>query len=180
MQYLYRAFDKEGQLLYIGISGQWHHRLHQHEKTSEWMERADYVKIERFPDRESVSNAERLAVVTEKPLYNKVYVEEYESAAAHWHRLKKWIKSGVAPDAQHQQLVDDIRETASDVYRNKPSQLRPRGMAYLFLEQIELDVYHNVTPCRNCAGVWNSAIIQPGYEGGEEQLLETGELNAIN
>lgn len=180
MQYLYRAFDSDGQLLYIGISGQWHQRLHQHEKTSDWIEKADYVKIERFADRQAVSEAEQLAVITEKPLYNKVYVEEYESAATHWHRIKKWVKSGVAPDEQHQELVDDLRSTAFEVYGNKPAQLRPRGMAFLFLEQIEFDVFHGRLPCRNCAGVWNSAIIQPGYEGGEEQLLQVGETNGIN
>jgi len=177
MQYLYRAFNEYGELLYIGISGQWHRRLHEHEKTSAWIEEADYVKLERFPDRESVSEAEQLAVLVEKPLYNKVYNQEYESAATHWHRIKKWLKSGVAPDEEHQTLIDDLRETAFEVYGNKPSQLRPRGIAFLFLQQIEIDAYHGKTTCRNCAGVWNSAIIQPGYEGGEEQLLKIGAEN---
>ena len=174
MQYLYRAYGPNGELLYIGISSQWHHRLHQHEKTSAWIEQATNVTIERFADRDSVSLAEREAVQKEKPIHNKVFTEDYESAAVHWAKVKKWIKSGVAPDENHQLLIDAIRETALDLYETKPAQLRPKGMAFLFLELIEISVHHGYKPCRNCAGLWNSAIIQPGYEGGEEQLLGVG------
>jgi predicted GIY-YIG superfamily endonuclease len=175
MQYLYRAYGSKGELLYIGISSQWHHRLHQHEKTSEWIEQATNVTIERFPDRESVSLAERKAVEAEKPIYNKVFAHDYESAPIHWAKIKTWIKTGRAPDDNHQLIVDAIRETALDVYENKPAQLRPKGMAFLFLDLIEMAVYNGYKPCRNCVGLWNSSIIQPGYEGGEEQLLGKGE-----
>jgi predicted GIY-YIG superfamily endonuclease len=177
MQYLYRAYGPEGELLYIGISSQWHHRLHQHEKTSDWIEQATNVTIERFADRESVALAEREAVRNEKPIHNKVFTQDYESAAAHWAKLKSWVISGQAPDERHQFIVDAIRETAFDVYQNRPSQIRPKGMAFLFLELIEVSVYKEYEPCRNCVGVWNSSIIQPGYEGGEQQLLRTGESN---
>jgi predicted GIY-YIG superfamily endonuclease len=180
MQYLYRAFNKEGELLYIGISSQWHHRLHQHEKTSAWIEEADHVTIERFPDRETVAEAERRAVLTEKPRDNKVFAHDYESPAAHWAKIKKWVKSGEAPDYTHQMIVTWMRETAFEVYQNKPAQLRPKAIAFLFLQEVELAARHGFRPCRNCAGVWNSSIIQPGYEGGEEQLLEVAEKNGAN
>jgi len=174
MQYLYRAYGPQDQLLYVGISSQWHHRLHQHEKTAEWIEQADYVKLERFSDREAVSLAEREAIQNEKPKYNKVFSEAYESAAAHWAKIKSWVKSGEAPDYSHQYIIDEIRDTALSVYNKKPSQLRPRAMAFLFLQIVEMSVHYGFNPCRNCAGVWNSSIIQPGYEGGEGQLLEAG------
>lgn len=174
MEYLYRAFSSDNQLLYVGISNQWHHRLHQHEKTAEWIEQADLVRIERFPDRLSVEAAEKLAIQTEKPRFNKVFTEDYESPAVHWAKMKKWIKSGTAPDHEHQQIIEAIRDIGLDPYGNKPSQLRPKGMAFLFMDTIEFLVYQGLKPCRNCAGLWNSSIIQPGYEGGEEQLLENG------
>jgi predicted GIY-YIG superfamily endonuclease len=174
MQYLYRAYNSQDQLLYVGISSQWHHRLHQHEKSAEWIEQADYVKIERFLDRESVSIAEREAVTAEKPIYNKVFAEDYESAAAHWMRIKSWIKSGNAPDDSHQYIIDVIRLCAKKTYQNNPSKLRPGGMGFLFLEIVEMLVRQGFEPCRNCAGVWNSSTIQGGYQQGEKQLLENG------
>jgi predicted GIY-YIG superfamily endonuclease len=180
MQYLYRAFSNEGNLLYVGISSQWHNRLHQHEKTSGWIHEADYVKIERFEDRESAAEAEKKAIVLEKPRDNKVFSEDYESASVHWAKIKKWILSGKATDQRHQELVDWIRESGLDVYGNKPRELRPKGMAFLFGQEIEINVYHGYKPCRNCAGVWNSTIIQDAYVEGELQLLEVGERNGLN
>lgn len=180
MEYLYRAFDNTGALLYVGISSRWHYRLHQHEKTSDWIERADYVQISRFPDRESVERAEKEAIRSEKPQFNKVFSEDYEAAPSHWLKLKQWIRSGKAPDKTHQFIVDNIRESALLDYKVKPSELRPKMMAFLFLQQIEIAVYHGFEPCRNCGGVWNSSIIQPGYEGGEDMLLEVGAKNGTN
>jgi predicted GIY-YIG superfamily endonuclease len=172
MQYLYRAFDSQNQLLYVGISNQWHHRLHQHEKSAAWIEQADYVKIERFSDRESVSVAEREAVKTEKPLHNKVFNEDYEAALAHWKKIKRWIKTGHAPDESHQYIVDVIRDCAKDLYQNNPNTVKSEGMAFLFLEIVEALFYQGFEPCRNCAGVWNSSTIQVGHAVGKAELLK--------
>ena len=68
---LYRHFDKEGALLYVGISLNALNRLAQHKAASGWFEDIHKVEIETFVNRVSALNAERTAIETEKPKWNK-------------------------------------------------------------------------------------------------------------
>ena len=171
MQYLYRSFDSDHRLLYVGISGKWSERLHQHERESEWMELTDYVKIERFETREAVSKAEKLAVVNEKPIYNGQYSTTFVHPLNHWADLKKWIKSGKAEDDWHQDLVRYIRSGA-ETYEKKIRQVRAAGMAMLFTDTISFLQFHNEPICRNCLGILSGKHVSKYRELGEEQLLE--------
>jgi predicted GIY-YIG superfamily endonuclease len=72
--YLYRHFDSEGKLLYIGISLNALTRLSQHKK-SKWIEDIANVKLEKFPDRQSAMDAEKNAIKKEHPLHNICHVE---------------------------------------------------------------------------------------------------------
>lgn len=71
--YLYRLYDANDQLLYVGISKSAIHRLHQHLETQPWGDEIAYQKIERFEDRKTVAAAERQAIKTEHPKYNIVH-----------------------------------------------------------------------------------------------------------
>jgi len=68
---LYRHFDAEGQLLYVGISLQSMKRLAEHKNNSDWFDEITRVDIEHFSDRNAAMDAERKAVQEEKPKYNK-------------------------------------------------------------------------------------------------------------
>lgn len=178
MQYLYRAFDSDGQLLYVGISGKWSERLHQHERDSAWMQLTDYVKIERFDTREEVAEAERFAVQTEKPVYNKQYSTTFVHPINHWADVKRWIKSGQAPDDFHAMIVKFVRSDA-EVYEKKIYQIRAAGLAFLFLDNINFLESHGESICRNCLGITKSKQLSMAYKLGEYQLLE-GMEDAIN
>ena len=67
---LYRHFDADGFLLYVGISSTPDARLQQH-RSSPWFSEIRRVVIEMLPDRETAERAEREAIRTEWPLYNK-------------------------------------------------------------------------------------------------------------
>lgn len=69
-QALYRFWDAEGALLYIGITHRLNDRLSHHKKFKPWWWEVAAVTIERYPDRESVAAAEVLAIKTESPKYN--------------------------------------------------------------------------------------------------------------
>ncbi len=68
--YLYRHFDSEGNLLYVGISLSAINRLSQHRANSDWFASIKRVEIEKFPTRGEALMAERIAVISEAPLYN--------------------------------------------------------------------------------------------------------------
>ena len=70
---LYRYFAENGDLLYIGISVDAYSRAKQHRDGSKWWPDAASVTFEKYPNRDAVSAAERLAIKAEKPIYNKVH-----------------------------------------------------------------------------------------------------------
>jgi hypothetical protein len=80
---LYRHFDTEGRLLYVGISLSTVSRLSQHKDTSEWFAAISRVTVERFPTRKDALLAEAAAIATEAPSYNK-----HIPAAADIRRIK--------------------------------------------------------------------------------------------
>lgn len=67
---LYRHFNGEGQLLYVGISLSAIQRLGQHKEHSDWFESITRVTIEQFDTREEALEAERSAIFRERPLHN--------------------------------------------------------------------------------------------------------------
>jgi hypothetical protein len=67
---LYRHFDAEGTLLYVGISLRPMTRTKEHVTLSGWAEQIANVRIEYFPTRKEAMEAEARAVQDENPLHN--------------------------------------------------------------------------------------------------------------
>lgn len=68
---LYRHYDSQGVLLYIGVSLKQLQRLQQHSNSSFWFNQIETIKVEYFETRELALAAERAAIIAEKPLHNK-------------------------------------------------------------------------------------------------------------
>lgn len=68
---LYRWFDEQGRLLYVGISVSPLTRQSQHQATSAWYPRACAQSLEWFSSRHEAHIAEIKAIHTENPLFNK-------------------------------------------------------------------------------------------------------------
>lgn len=70
---LYRFYDAEGTLLYLGITSTLMSRLGAHSGDKAWFRGVASATIEHFPDRASALTAERDAVQAEHPRYNVVH-----------------------------------------------------------------------------------------------------------
>lgn len=68
---LYRAYDKLGCLLYVGITYDIKSRMNNHRKQSGWYGDTVYVEYEVFPNRHTAAWAEYEAIVSESPIYNR-------------------------------------------------------------------------------------------------------------
>ena len=68
--HLYRHFDCEGNLLYVGVSQSALHRLKKHRHLSPWFSHIARVEMTVYKTREDVLIAERLAIQREKPRHN--------------------------------------------------------------------------------------------------------------
>lgn len=71
MTTLYRAYDAADQLLYVGISDVEFFRLAQHGASAPWAVYATTITLERYPARSLAEAAERDAIATEDPVWNR-------------------------------------------------------------------------------------------------------------
>lgn len=67
---LYRHFDGEGILLYVGIAYDAYNRWRQHQDHSAWTPEVRRTTYDLFPTREAALTAEREAIQAECPKYN--------------------------------------------------------------------------------------------------------------
>jgi len=70
---LYRHFDKNDNLLYVGISVDPLNRLKDHKQQAIWFEQISRVDIEKFDNRKDVIRAEIEAIRNEAPVFNVKY-----------------------------------------------------------------------------------------------------------
>ena len=70
MAELYRHFDKQGALLYVGISVSTMRRLAQHKSAAAWFSAIAYVEVEHFTTRAAAQRAEIKAIKKERPRHN--------------------------------------------------------------------------------------------------------------
>jgi excinuclease UvrABC nuclease subunit len=68
---VYRAYDADGALLYVGLSMNLEGRLSKHRRSA-WWPKADEITVQWFENRESAQAAERAAIRDEDPIYNIV------------------------------------------------------------------------------------------------------------
>lgn len=66
---LYRIFNADGQLLYVGISVDVGHRLACHSRRGWWTEVAT-ITVQHFATERQALEAERDAILNEHPLHN--------------------------------------------------------------------------------------------------------------
>lgn len=77
---LYRHYDEQGLLLYVGISHNVITRLEQHRDDSHWFSKIANVTIVWFETRAEAERAEREAIKSELPLHNSVYMPKTKRA----------------------------------------------------------------------------------------------------
>jgi predicted GIY-YIG superfamily endonuclease len=70
---LYRAFNAQGQLLYVGITMNPGNRFAQHSDEKPWWTDVADIRVEHFGSRDRVLAAEREAIKTEQPLFNVMH-----------------------------------------------------------------------------------------------------------
>lgn len=80
---LYRFYDAQGSLLYIGITLNPSQRWATHSKDKPWWSDVANITIEQHPDRASVLAAERAAILAEGPRHNVVHNQTPTDPLAH-------------------------------------------------------------------------------------------------
>lgn len=72
--YVYRCYDAQDRLLYVGCSYNPVARLRQHKsERKSWVSRVARTRMTVWPDRRKALDMERLAIETEHPLHNRQF-----------------------------------------------------------------------------------------------------------
>ena len=154
---LYRFFDSEGNLLYVGISNNWQQRLRQHYKDSSFHYEATCITLERFNTREQVEAAEKKAIISENPKYNKAYNPNFEDPTQHLTKIKFWVYSNLVPDQAHKGIVEELRDLFildSDWERKTAGPI-----AYYLLQMLPMWSQRYDVRCDECIHAYSSAQI---------------------
>jgi len=69
-QVVYRCYDADEVLLYVGVSGDVCERLAQHRRASTWFKDTARTVLKVYPRRLDASRAELAAIRSERPLHN--------------------------------------------------------------------------------------------------------------
>ena len=73
MQTLYRHFDANDNLLYVGVSSRISQRIKEHSIHSSWWQNVSKITLEHFEIRKEVLEAERNAIIAEQPKHNIIH-----------------------------------------------------------------------------------------------------------
>lgn len=87
-QTLYRFFNAQHELLYVGITNNPFNRFSGHSKDKDWFKEIAYSTFEHYPNRLAVDKAETLAIRAEKPKYNKAKVVGFERSPDHMKKIR--------------------------------------------------------------------------------------------
>jgi predicted GIY-YIG superfamily endonuclease len=132
---LYRFFDADGQLLYVGIAKDVRKRWQQHEEDKSWWHLVTSNRVEWLPTREEARQAELQAMRTESPLFN--HIRHPDGSYTH----NKYDDTAEVDHAAEELLTDLSNGTLRPGDRINPVQLGRRygvaassvGMALNFL-----------------------------------------------
>jgi DNA-binding transcriptional regulator YiaG len=84
MYKLYRLYDENGILLYVGVCQNVQARLLMHKHSKPWFRNVVDIEIESYENKNAALLAETKAIVNERPQFNTQKVPKNSSSAGHW------------------------------------------------------------------------------------------------
>lgn len=152
METLYRYFDAQGALLYIGVTSRINRRMREHWESSEWFAKIARCEFQQFPDRKSVLEAEREAIISEKPLHNYAHNRPKREKLA---RLD----------------VDAPEPGISAKFKTKPSRDGKESRHAINLRLVQIKPMHPANLLHEALGVPQYAV---------RQAIEAGQLGYVD
>lgn len=129
---LYRHFDADGRLLYVGLSATPMLRTRTHMNGADWRDAITSVLIESHETREAAEVAERIAIQSEAPAHNKTWAKTapHDSRAAPEGAFRRALLYHMA--VQGTSITDLVR--ASGVSRDVINKIKARAGASTSVE----------------------------------------------
>ena len=159
---LYRYFDREGDLLYVGITKNQINRFAAHSKKSVWFSQISSATFTHFETREAAIVAETAAIKDEKPKYNIAGTDKQRSTIeiVDKHFWSMFVNSWDQHDSQHSGFCKEIQKGITHMDPEIPV-----GTILMDSEYVALSMhlaikskflYPNVYECHECKEIFKS------------------------
>lgn len=152
---LYRYFDSDGELLYVGVTGDNTKRQSQHRRNSFWFGEIASARFEHFDDRDEALDAETKAIQTEHPKYN---IAKHGITLMHSPWVHMVYLAGM-PDGGHDELHKDFASKYQEIFRtadgNVPSADMVIALAMQFTK-VDKPEAPNLKRCPSCVAAYDS------------------------
>lgn len=173
---LYRYFDIDGNLLYVGITKDQSKRFSSHNRKAEWMPQAVQCTLEHFETRAEAKAAETFAIQNEKPLYNIAETGK-QRKSAHWRLSSEahLIQMTGSPegwfDKEHWDFQRDFMETIYGLPADTPFDwIEFLAFSYDLLKSNTNKSYLNLQNCEDCIAIEKSPKIRFAVERAKMKL----------
>lgn len=165
---LYRYYNSDDELLYVGITGGGSKRQAQHSRKSAWFSEVKYAHFEHFDTRDEASQAELRAIYIEQPKHNRTNtVKLTHSDFTHMIQLA----------GHNEQSEDRTHKAFSEIYRRVFNQINgtmPNYKLHLVEAMMQakdlMPEAENLTFCELCTRSYQSDwFVEATKEIGEIQ-----------
>lgn len=154
---LYRYFDSDGQLLYVGITKNQFDRLQSHAKMAEWLPQIATASFQHFNSRAEALRAETHAIGTELPKFNKAGPTLEPAQLDHLLQLI----AGDLNDEWHSKTAKSIRDTMGEINKfSVANEITKLGFAYSRSFEWENDGEDRIIGCDRCKSIVESKWFQ--------------------
>lgn len=104
---LYRFYDDEERLLYIGVTADPGRRMSAHSRGKPWWQSVRNITMQNFSTSADLMRAERQAIKTEDPIYNVVHSSRKRIRRPHWGSIQPQDPVPPAPPMTPQEACWD-------------------------------------------------------------------------
>lgn len=159
---LYRYFDSEGQLLYVGVTGDNTKRQSQHRRNSFWFGEVASATYEYFETRDEALEAETNAIRRENPKHNIAKYGITLLRSPYLHMV--WLAG--MPDDGHDAMHKDFAEKFQELFNLANGQLPDADMIVAFAMQftsVNLPDSPNLKNCPSCVAAYESEWFEMAF-----------------
>lgn len=159
---LYRYFDGNGQLLYVGITGDNTKRQSQHRRNSFWFGEIESATFEHFDTRQQALEAETLAIRTERPMHNvqKGFVLEHSP----WVHM---VYLAGSPDGGHDDAHKEFCHYYQDYFLRADGNVATTDAVIAFamhFTRVKYPDLPNIKSCKLCKDAISSDWFEQGFK----------------
>jgi predicted GIY-YIG superfamily endonuclease len=159
---LYRYFDSDDRLLYVGITGDNTKRQSQHRRNSFWFGEIVSATFEHFDNREDADEAESNAITKEKPMYNIAKRGMLLEHSPYIHMLYLAGMPYGGHDTLHRDFCIKYSELFTSANGNVPEADMVVALAMQF-SRVDVPTAPNLTKCELCIKAYKSDWFEQAF-----------------